>query len=162
MKKTPILVLVFLLFTISPATAFEYYMWGLGGYGNYYYEGDTFDGAAAGISGGIQASDELSLEATVQWDEVDPDDYYFMTAGARYRFLKADFFMEPSVDIHGGILYPVGDKSDVDGVMGLGLALLYRTNYNIEFGPRVDSNIVFAGPHFGTMLSGTFFIGYRF
>ncbi len=112
--------------------------------------------------GGVQASDPLSFEFAFEHVPVSSDSYYFFTLGSRYRFLKADFFLEPSLDVHAGILYPAGKKSDVDGVVGGGLELMYRTNYNIEFGPRIESTVVFAGSHRGVMMSWTAVVGYRF
>lgn len=151
-----------ILFSTLPAGAFEYYLHGIGGLGSYYYRGHKREGPAAGIVGAVQASDPLSFELTFQHVPVSADSYYFLTVGARYRFLNADFFMEPSLDLNGGILYPVGEKSDVDGVLGGGLEFIYRTNHNIEFGPRIESTVVFAGPHRGLMMSWTAVVGYRF
>jgi len=152
----------FFLLSTVPAGAFEYYLHGLGGVGNYYFRGHEWEGPAVGATGGVQASDPLGFEFTLQHVPVDSDSYYFFTLGSRYRFLNADFFMEPSLDVHGGVLYPVGDKSDVDGVLGGGVELIYRTNGNFEFGPRVESTVVFAGPYKGIMVSWTAVVGYRF
>ncbi len=140
----------------------EYFIYGLGGGGSYFLEDDQWTGPAVGISGGLQASEPLSFELTIQHVPVDGDSYYFALLGARYSFIETDFFMEPSIDFHTGILVPMGEKSDTDGVLGVGAGLLYRTHHGIEFGPRLESTLVFAGSHKGVMLSWTGVVGYRF
>ena len=155
-------ILLFLVAISSTAQGGEYYMHAIGGAGNYITENDQFDGAVIGLDGGIQASDELSFEGAIEHIPVDTDDYYFTLLGARYRFLKADFLMEPSVSIHAGVLIPIGDKSSMDGVAGVGLELLYRTHSKIEFGPKIESTLVFAGPNKDLLLSYVFVVGYRF
>ena len=137
-------------------------MHAIGGAGNYITKNDQFEGALVGLDGGIQASDELSFEGAIEHIPVNTDEYYFALLGARYRFLKADFLMEPSVSIHPGILIPIGDKSSLEGVMGLGFELLYRTQSKIEFGPKIESTLVFGGPDKDLLLGYAFVVGYRF
>lgn len=162
MRKTVLIFLTCCLFFVNPAQALEWYLYGLGGAGAYTLEDKTWSGAALGFKGGIQASDEISFEATGRYDEVDNDQYYFALVAARYRFPKLDFFLEPGLDIYTGALIPVGEKTDVDGVAGMGLEWMYHTRYSIDFGPRVDCTLVFAGSDVGIMYTWTAVLGYRF
>ena len=108
--------------------------------GGYYYdrENETFSDYTLGLAYNFQASPDLGLEARLLYAPVGGGStYYFITGGPRYTFLNADFFMAPSVEIHGGVLIPQGDKKDIDGVAGIGAMLLYKTRWDVEFGPEV-------------------------
>lgn len=160
LKSIPTLAVLLIAFSAFTARGAEYYMHGLGGGGNYIEESSHWSGVVAGLEGGIQASDELGFEIILQHMSVDTKDYYFTTIGARYRFPKVDFFMEPSVDFRTGVLIPLGKK--VDGIVGVGVGLLYRTHNNFEFGPKIEPVLIFAGPHKNIFLSYTAVVGYRF
>jgi|GEM_PF-2359115 len=118
----------------------------LGG-GWYNKEGDIHSNYAGAIGASFQASEPLSFETRILYQPIDSDQYFFVLPGVRYRFTNADFFMTPSLDFHGGILIPSGHKRDVDGLVGMGGMLLYRTRWGVEFGPEVSANSVFEGPH---------------
>jgi len=154
--------IILAIFAATAAHAAEYYLYGLGGGGRYHYKGERWDGPAVGFGAGAQASDPLGFEFNFEHVSIGRDSYYFGLLATRYRFLDADFFMEPSIDFHVGLLVPSGEKTDIDGVMGAGVGFLYRTHYNIEFGPRLESTLVFAGPNRGVMLGVFGVVGYRF
>lgn len=125
----------------------DIFVGGMYGGGWYNKEGDDDSSYVAGLIGDFYLSEPLSLEGILCYMPVWGDDYYFVLFGIRYDFLRIDFFMTPSIGVEGGILVPVGEKNDIDGVMSMSAMLMYKTKWGFELGPQVLGSVVFEGPH---------------
>ena len=164
MKLTRFIFIVIALLAAVPAFGQESIFYGQVMYGGGWYnkEGDDHSDYAAGAAFGYVASRPLSFEGQVLYSPVGGDDYYFLLVGARYRFLNADFFMTPSLGLHGGVLFPYGEKTDIDGVVGMSASLLYSTRWGLDFGPQLSGNAVFEGPHVSAWVNCMGVIRYNF
>ena len=165
MKLLRFIVIAAVILSASPLFAaiderFRFQVMGGGGW--YNKEGDEHSDYAAGFGAGFQASEPISFETNFLYQPVGGDQYYFILPGVRYRFFNADFFMTPSLDFHGGVLIPVGDKTDIDGMVGLGGMLLYRTRWGVEFGPEVSANAVFEGSHIAVWVNYMGVVRFKF
>lgn len=165
-KKRVLLVVFIVLFVISSlsfgADRGDFFVGGMYGGGRYNKEGEDDSNYAGGLFGNFYLSEPLSLEGIVAYMPVWNDDYYFVLFGLRYDFLKVDFFMTPSVAMHGGILTPVGEKNDIDGVMSISAMLMYKTKWGFEVGPQMLGSAIFEGPHISAWVNYTGAIRIRF
>lgn len=165
-KKRFILLVFVLLFAVSSlsigAERGDIFLGGMYGGGWYNKEGEDDSNYVGGLFGNFYLSEPLSLEGIVAYMPVWDDDYYFVLFGLRYDFLKVDFFMTPSVAVHGGILVPVGEKNDIDGVMSMSAMLMYRTKWGFELGPQILGSAVFEGPHISAWVNYTGAVRIRF
>lgn len=140
----------------------DIFVGGMYGGGWYNKEGEADSNYVGGLFGNFYLSEPLSLEGIVAYMPVWDDDYYFVLLGLRYDFLKVDFFMTPSIAVHGGILVPVGEKNDIDGVMSMSAMLMYRTKWGFELGPQILGSAVFEGPHISAWANYTGAVRIRF